>query len=655
MRLVQRLNGECTEWLEEIHQCFPNSFTDVWLSTAYGYPTLEKHKELSEKLTKHAKMFREQGIRVSLQLSNTIGHGQYMAAKDCSALQNELKDATRLVGHDGTVAEYSFCWRDKSFLAYVEEEIGLYVNAVEPEEVWIDDDLRANNHTPVRYGCFCKNCVETFNRQYGYQYDRETLVMHIDESPHLKQQWIAFLQEGLSMFVERICKKIVSIKADVAIGLQNGPNGYYAGFGYDYLLDAIRRTTKTPPMYRAGAGAYQDHNPNELVEKAYCLAYQYAILPEYVSHYYAEIENTPNTAFGKTMYGTTLEATLNFVLGTTDCSFAMLGVVPEEKEFYEHGFKNFHKCFTYWKKITELTKHSDASGVWFAHAKAPHLSGYMVDNSYERVNDLLRCGIPVAHDPKGCKVILLHPEVARQMQKEEIIECLKRDVLTDAATVSYIQKQGIDLGFEINAMTPNDSIYYREVYTEHPINKEPGGSFKTGFFSNGYGGHCLIAEYPSQSEVIGRYSRNGELQEVSDLIFTTNRGGRWAVVGYGLWKSNIPTKQRNRIQDMIEYIHPAALPARILSAVQAILIPRISKEDGSTIVTSYVNCTIEAQENVRVKINRPYGEQILLHSLDGMIMELKCEREEESMVVTIPAVKPWEVVTLEIKRKDESL
>ena len=652
MKCVQRINGEHTEWLVDAHRRFPNAFSDVWISTAYGYPTIEKHRVLSEELAKRAMLFRAQGIDVSLQLSNTIGHGQYMAAKDCSALEEELKEATRLVGHDGTVAEYAFCWRDETFLAYVEEQLYWYVKNVNPKEVWLDDDLRANNHSPVQYGCFCEKCIEKFNGLYGYDYDREMLQKALEDGDlSVRQGWTLFVQEGLSKFVEQICKKIVSVKSEICIGLQNGPNGCYAGFGYDYLLKPIYGVTGKPPMYRAGAGAYQDYDPNALVEKAYCLAYQYAILPEYVTSYYAEIENTPNTAMGKTMYGTSFEASLDLALGATDCSFAMLGVVPEEPEFYENGFRQFEKLTPYWRKLVEISKKSYPGGVWFAHAKEPHLSKNADKECYAKANELLRCGLPISHDKRGCDVILLHPDVARQMQKKELLELLEQCVLTDANTVAYIQSQGIDLGFVTRPMEAGESIYYREVYTDHPINRYPGRSFKTGFFTNGYGGYELIETYPSDGEVIGRYSKDGTLCEVSDVIFTTPQGGRWAVVGYGLWKSNISSVQRNRIQDIVDDLKTSALPARIINPVQAVVIPRVSKENNRTISVSVVNCTIEEQENVKVRIRRPQCETFFLHSQENVGVEVMCEKEEQDVIITIPQIRPWSIITIEANKK----
>ena len=64
----------------------PGSCDEVWLATSYGFPPLDVHRDMAARLAVVAEQLRAAGLRVSLQISNTIGHGQYMAARDCSGL-----------------------------------------------------------------------------------------------------------------------------------------------------------------------------------------------------------------------------------------------------------------------------------------------------------------------------------------------------------------------------------------------------------------------------------------------------------------------------------------------------------------------------------------------------------------------------------------
>ena len=130
----------------------PGCCDEVWLATNYGFPSMEVHRQTAETLREVAEKFRKIGIRVSLQLSNSIGHGQYMQSQDCTGLIYDGSPVEHMVGPDGTVAEYCFCWNGKHFREYVMEELRAYVTAIQPHTLWVDDDLRATNHAPVSHG-----------------------------------------------------------------------------------------------------------------------------------------------------------------------------------------------------------------------------------------------------------------------------------------------------------------------------------------------------------------------------------------------------------------------------------------------------------------------------------------------------------------------
>ena len=178
MQIIQRVdtNPRQAELLFDALEKYPNSFTDVWLNTAYGYPKNEVHSRAADYYADLAKKFRDRGIGVSLQLSNTIGHGTYMSSRDCSALVYEGSPVRKLVGHDGKVCEFGFCWNDRYFRDYILEHVSDYVAKIQPKAFWIDDDFRATNHAPVSFGCFCENCIADFNALNGTSFSREELV-----------------------------------------------------------------------------------------------------------------------------------------------------------------------------------------------------------------------------------------------------------------------------------------------------------------------------------------------------------------------------------------------------------------------------------------------------------------------------------------------
>ena len=93
---VHRLGSrflKCPERIEAFFDYldeYPDSCQQVWLSSLYGFPKIEKHIEMAEEFKSLAKRLRDKGIGVSLQISNTLGHGPSGLSNDNTGLfENE--------------------------------------------------------------------------------------------------------------------------------------------------------------------------------------------------------------------------------------------------------------------------------------------------------------------------------------------------------------------------------------------------------------------------------------------------------------------------------------------------------------------------------------------------------------------------------------
>lgn len=54
------------------------------------------------------------------------------------------------------------------------------------------------NHDPVRYGCFCDDCVARFNKKYGMSFSREELVRNINDNTDIRKMYVEFVR-GVSV------------------------------------------------------------------------------------------------------------------------------------------------------------------------------------------------------------------------------------------------------------------------------------------------------------------------------------------------------------------------------------------------------------------------------------------------------------------------
>lgn len=230
----------------------PGCCDEVWLASNYGFPPLETHRRTADTLTDVAEKLRSAGLRVSLQISNTIGHGQYMCSCDNSGLVYPGSPMEHMVGPDGTVADYCFCWNGEYFRSYVEAEMREYAR-LRPYCAWVDDDIRASNHAPVDFGCFCDGCIAKFNARYGAAFDRQTLVEAVNcGGGDWRERWVAFVRGGIAELAELIAATLCGLSPETYMGLQYCVHGGYTGYGYEYLFDAMRRGSGKNPKSRPG-------------------------------------------------------------------------------------------------------------------------------------------------------------------------------------------------------------------------------------------------------------------------------------------------------------------------------------------------------------------------------------------------------------------
>lgn len=239
----------------------PGCCDEVWFSSEYGYPKLEVHKASAESIAELSKLYKEAGIKVSLQISNTIGHGEYMKSLDCTGLVYDGSNVEKMVDLNGTVADYAFCWRGENFRKYTVKELEYYAK-VQPDTFWVDDDLRAYNHAPVDYGCFCDNCIASYNEMYGHTFTREELANEIHYGDtKIREEYIEFIRDGLYDFTALITKVLIEGSPDSKMGYQSCRCNNYTGLDQNYYLEPMYKFSEKPPKYRPGGGFYNDKNP----------------------------------------------------------------------------------------------------------------------------------------------------------------------------------------------------------------------------------------------------------------------------------------------------------------------------------------------------------------------------------------------------------
>ena len=683
--LTQRL-GSSTQLDERFIRDFirivgehPGSCDEVWLATRYGFPKRETHRKTAEQLAGVAEQLRAVGLRVSLQISNTIGHGQYMSSEDCSGLVYEGSPVQNMVGPDGTAARYCFCWNDSFFRSYVLDEVRSYAAAIHPHTVWIDDDLRATNHNPVWYGCFCPSCIARFNERYGTSFDRESLVEAVNfGDPVHRANYVQFLRDGLYDFTCAVYSAIHEVSPETYAGLQNAANGGYTGFGLDHIYSAMRDATGKAPKSRPGGGAYNDHTPSAMMGKADVLSFQNSMLPDYVTEIRPEIENLPDVHFGKTIAGTCYETSLYFASGATAMSYAMVMHDYEVMDWYGDCLGAFAAHRDYWKALSAANEGTIRAGltmamghsIWKRPTAKEEGTFSWCGEPYGAVGGAFRgLAIPQTYRKTKAPVYILHPTFVAGLTDEEIEALLAEPVLTDGEALRLLGERGWGDRFSANAI-PLATGQLREDYNlAHPVNAHarsltcPNWS-QSFFYTSGY----ALADKTGETEPLGWYATSARNAVpafpenaahpygIADAIVTTSAGAKWAVFGHNPWNNVVSLARRDQLLRAADYISGNRIPAILETGAQAELFPR-EDGDGRITAVSVLNATVGESGALTLRIRRPALAEgqttVRFMAQYREAAELPVTLDGDDAKVVLPSLAPYTVGTVFLKESGE--
>ncbi len=663
MKLSQRLwddykDQELIDLTMDLIRKYPESCDDVWLTTAVGYPSKEKHKKHAEMLIAAAKMYRENGVSVSLQVANTIGHGAYMCAYPCEGLVHEGTQVRPFVGSNGESSMYSYCPRDRVFRDYINETL-LYYADVRPDCLWFDDDFRLTNHSPSDEGCFCDVCIADFNARYGTSFTRESLVEEMLHGDKIwRERYLSFQREGMAEMMEESMRLFVEKSPNTVGGLQHAIPEPFVMDDHNYAFDPMYRVTGKAPWSRPGGGAYSDHNPHRFIQKGIHVAFQNARLPQYVTEISPEIENIPHYAFGKTAAGMALETSYYFAVGATSMSYSMLkSTTAEPIEHYEKFMKLLAEQRPYWEKLSAANRVTRPAGLaCFVSRKralrdlAPNegMSALASDDMYH-LDAFPRVGIPIIYDDKAANVYVLHPEQAKQMSDEDVAYLLTQRVSTDGETVLELMRRGVDIGVKATLLDAFATLPLYERYTDHPLNRGEA-YWKNSFFAKGRKACCYLEVTSGKVEILGVYTCDREISPytgdknapfgIAELILSTKEGGKWHINGYQPFKGIISRARRDYFLRVMDYIGKEKIPARSLGAHQLLLHERVDTE-GKLVCVSVTNAEIGKCEDARLKIHNPKGERFVFVSQYLPTQELTARLEGDDYIVEIPTMDAW--------------
>jgi hypothetical protein len=630
LALLQRQRGACDE---------------VWFASEYGFPPLAFHQDCASRMTHAAAQVRATGIGASLQISNTLGHGDAHQSCDFRGFVWQPMMAV-----DGKITPYCACPRAPEFHAYLGAFTRAYC-AWQPDRLWIDDDLRMHNHQPVANGCFCERCLAGFNVFTGQTWTREALGAAINEHNDLavREAWLNFGRDSLAGVARTVARAAIAVAPDCRLGLQHCDQawGGYNGPDWEPIFSVLQEVSGHPVGSRPGGGFYVDHRPREMLDKALFTSLQNARLPDGVEISSYECENLPGTVTGKSARGTALECTLALAHGCNSLSFTPLMFPHESAGWHERMLVELATWRPFWARYVAANKQTTNTGIELVlsprqtlrrlHPGEPPFS--WANCGFGSFPQLATLGLPLCWNGKAPAALLCAP-AAWGVDAAELRVLLARGLLIDGEAVQFLEQRGLAqvLGLRSRPV----GVEWGDIsFTDDPLNAGYAGQRITcgGFL---FGTARSFELLRGQARCLARYARfDGIAGEMETAAVEFADGGRLVVFGWGLSNPTVTAGRRRQILAAAKWAGRGHWPVTLETPSQVVVVPRVDAKDR-VVTVLLLNVSLDSTPSLTLLLHqttdaeqwtwrRPFDPDVVLAAGETL---------------TLPPLAPWSVGVL---------
>ena len=626
IRFLSDQTADPVVWRETLEMLKTNraACDEVWFSTGIGVASLERHRQQSAAMAKAATDLRAAGIVPSVQFQATMGHSDAIARRaDCSG-----KTWGGFTGRDGVESKYCSCPRQPGFRDYLVKMGEIYA-AWKPGSIWVDDDLRLNNHSPVMKPlCWCETCVSAFAEREGVRRTRAELAAACDRDPALYDRYERFGFEALADCARALAETVHRLSPETRMGYQHGP---WRNDGQQLIYRALAEASGHKVGSRPGGGAYLDHDPRKQVEKALVMARQMALVVPGgdIGQVCPEIETCPRSYACRTFEGLAMESFLSLAQGMDSLSYFIMDPYFETPAWYGE-----HLLGPLGKVLPELRRY-----VAFNEGTLP--GGIAGDATAE----FARIGLPLAPGlAYPAEAAILTEKGVKNRSDAELRELVRRSLLLDGAAAVELVRRGFgDALLGLSAKSTQSSA--REFFTKDPLNE---GLLRGQHMTYSRKFEVLGAR-AADVRVIGEYVTWDGRNEGVATALAERDGRRVAILGCGGFVTeDLGSNRFRQLQRLADAVAGNRLPARIDGACRYIVMPRVDKA-GVLRSVGICNASIGVHEPVDLLVRRPQGERASWHTLDGRPVELKMTREGDMFRLRLPSLAPWTCASVQVE------
>ncbi len=639
----------------------PGLIDDIWLSTLHLNHSFEEHRKCAADMKKRAEAIRAEGVSVSMQISEFIGHFGGSTFEGGYAGNTE----DMMVGSNGETVPGIHCPSSPSFMKHVAGAVGIYIEAVHPSVVYIDDDLRFDNHGAIQYGCFCGRCLKGFAEFSGKPWTREELVRILNDrsrATEVRRQWTDFAQKRLADAARVIAGAVHKIDPETIMGVQNCFHVSMAnGKENTPIYRALAEGAGHPARVRIGGGVWSDFNPYELIQKTMLLggSASEAVKSGYIDQVSSEMEIYPGSNLSKSPHAVALESALALAYGC-DAVTWQLGILfrSSDDALVWPWFARLRKWRPYFELLAGLRRGCTFSGLAMyspedvlslrTDAEKSHIyPQWWYVQPVDELKPLVMAGIPVIWDRELSRSkqypALITRECAAGLTQAEFDDLLRHGVMLTGDAYHYLQEHRMTDGIGVKSTAAGNNI---AVISDHPFNRGFVGE-TWHFGADARHGYAYEIPAGNPAETLLECEED-KVRRVTAWKLTAPDGGRIAVFGQsGTFSMHQNPSSLHLMREVLDWLGDRTASARLESCQRITLIPFVNRRNGLLRGVTLVNCGIEPLGEIVLRIRRPEGTKFQWRTPETETVEISAEpgKNQEEFTVTLPGLAAWHIGT----------
>ncbi len=618
-------------------------FTEV---SGSGTP-LDVFRENMNILKTRMQKARGKGFKPGLNMFVTLGHRE-------ENLENSLKgNFQHMMGIDGTVSKGCYCPNDEAYQAYLIEKYKIASEA-NPDFIWIDDDVRMSNHEPLKYACFCDNCLRIFEKETGVKFTRERLWAavnsgNIEEKLKNRRAWLQHNRNTLGRLCSLIEKSVHQVNPKISLGFMSGDR-FYDGYDFDNYAKRLGGSNQSQVMWRPGGGFYEDINTAELANKSHAVGRQVSVLPGNVRNIQSEIENIPCQRLRKAANIVVLEVASHISAGCTGATYSILPYYDEPLEGYEPLLAALQHARPFFDLMVRHLGRSPITGVqtfWnknsFTTFNATEGDWFNASAGIQR-HELYEIGLPACYSNDHANITILTKDNVFALSEDEIKSLLSKSVYMDGEALQQLNKMGLQelTGFEVVDSNPGDCL---EKYLEHPLNGNYTGRERRAY------PRLLSYAFKKTNEkaeaLTALYDLAGREIGIAMGVFQNKLGGRICVSGHCPFNIMGNPSKSWQIKSVFRWLSQDKLAGYVASFHRINL--WIRESQNGKIALALTNSSFDPAKDITVLL-RTEKKRVTFYDMECKATTLfSSATDGPYQKFTIPYIDPWQIRLLVIE------